>query len=291
MVNPPKKKNLQKPRTVHNPKIPDFDKLQGLSLKPKCDAEFWKGRRNEFSADNIQKEHGSLCAEWDSITDTWSFNGGSGEQSERVFKALARIAARGLRGLRASPPWKVWLDYMRNEKCGFRIAGKTEETFSQPTLNHFVGMGMRPPVVEGTTERVFISKAVAAKTKKDLGITIKPGRTVEQRTFRGIIGTIERLFKTSAEFCLELEARAGELPGKRVRKGERAGEPVPDLDELKRRKSLTQEDAAKAFGVVSRTIRNWISAGKLAKTAKGRIAVDQKFEDLFKKHHLSAYQM
>ena len=178
---------------------------------------------------------------------------------------------------------------MRLEEWDFRVSD-TDTSFSQPVLEHFIRMGMPPPVVEGTAKTLVVSKARAARLKAEFGISRKPGETVKQRTFQGILGTIERLFKTSAEFCLELEARAGELPSKRVRKKESIAGGVPDLDELKRRRSRAKTTAAEVFEVVPRTISNWIGKEKLNTTLNGRIAVDQKFEDLFNDHHLPTHE-
>ena len=154
---------------------------------------------------------------------------------------------------------------------------------------YFIRMGI-PTSVVGTAKTIFVNKAIAEKLKAAQGITIKTGETIKQGNFRGIVGTIERLFKTSAEFCLELEARAGELPSKRVRKEESTDEGVPDLDELKRRKSLNQRQTARYFNVGPRTIFNWTREGKLNPTPKRRIAVDQKFEKLYKERHLPTHE-
>ncbi len=145
-------------------------------MRPKADVGFWKELRDDFSSDDIEKEHGSLCADWDSITDTWGFRGGSGGKSERAFKTLARIAARELKGPRTSPPWKVWLDYMRHEEWGFRVTSTNEISFSQPVLEHFIKMGMPPPVVDGTAKTVVFTRKLAAKLKAECGISKKPGK-------------------------------------------------------------------------------------------------------------------
>jgi hypothetical protein len=58
-----------------------------------------------------------------------------------------------------------------------------------------------------------------------------------------------------------------------------------DLDTLLRLKSVSQSQAAEAFGISSRAIRNLLRNNKLIKTARGRIACDQKFADQFNERH------
>lgn len=62
--------------------------------------------------------------------------------------------------------------------------------------------------------------------------------------------------------------------------------PIGDMNELKRRKSLTQAQAAAELGLNSnRQVRYLLHDGKLTKTAKGRVAVDDKFEEQSRLRH------
>src|SRR5580698_4896749 len=56
------------------------------------DAPFWRACRSDFREYNT-KENNALLADWDSMTDSWSFRGPG--EAEAVFKSLATIAAKG----------------------------------------------------------------------------------------------------------------------------------------------------------------------------------------------------
>jgi len=58
-----------------------------------------------------------------------------------------------------------------------------------------------------------------------------------------------------------------------------------DLAALVSLKSVSQSKAAEALGISSRAIRDLVTNNRLAKTAKGRIACDQKFIDQFNARH------
>jgi hypothetical protein len=60
---------------------------------------------------------------------------------------------------------------------------------------------------------------------------------------------------------------------------------IRDLDTLLKLKSVSQSQAAEAFGISSRAIRDLLRNNKLTKTARGRIACDQKFVDQFNARH------
>jgi len=66
---------------------------------------------------------------------------------------------------------------------------------------------------------------------------------------------------------------------------ERTPATVRDLDTLLKLKSVSQSQAAEVFGISSRAIRDLVRNNKLAKTAKGRIACDQKFVEQFNARH------
>ncbi len=60
---------------------------------------------------------------------------------------------------------------------------------------------------------------------------------------------------------------------------------IRDLAALAKLKSVSQSQAAEAFGISSRAIRDLVRNNKLAKTARGRIACDQKFVEQFNARH------
>ena len=61
--------------------------------------------------------------------------------------------------------------------------------------------------------------------------------------------------------------------------------PIRDLATLLTLKSVSQVRAGEAFGISSRAIRDLVRNNKLTKTARGRIACDQKFVDQFNLRH------
>jgi hypothetical protein len=156
-----------------------------------ADSRFWKEREDEFRRHDSE-ENGSLAADWSSITSTWTFRGGSGERSERIFKSLARKAARGLKCPPGADTCTFWLDSLRLGKYNFEPRFSHEEAYNQERWEYLAKSGEAVPVVEGIAEKVA-----------------RADGSVENRTrFEGNVGTIERLFKTSADFCLELGSHA-----------------------------------------------------------------------------------
>jgi hypothetical protein len=150
-------------------------------------ARFWKEREEEFRR-HANDENDSLAADWYSITDSWTFRGGSVGRSERIFKSLARKAARGLKGNLGTDAGTSWLDALRHGEYGFELRFHHGGAYNQQRLNYLKQSGECVPVVEGVLETVVLSDGSA-----------------ETRTrFEGITGTIERVFETSADFCLEL---------------------------------------------------------------------------------------
>ncbi len=67
--------------------------------------------------------------------------------------------------------------------------------------------------------------------------------------------------------------------------GEKTSAPVRDLAALLKLKSVRQLLAANALNISSRAIRNLVKNNELNKTARGRIACDQKFIDQFNLRH------
>jgi len=146
-----------------------------------------KEREEEFRR-HANNENSSLAADWCSITDTWTFRGGSGERSERVFKSLARKAARGINGIPSADAWKAWLDSLRQEEFGFEVRFRHSSAYNQKRRDYVAQSVEAIQVVEGIVETVALLDG-----------------SLETRTrVEGITGTIERVFETSADFCLEL---------------------------------------------------------------------------------------
>lgn len=154
-------------------------------------ARFWKDREEEFLR-HANDENSSLAADWYSITDKWTFRGGSVERSERIFKSLARKAARGLKGTPGADACRAWLDSLRHGEYNFELRFRHGGAYNQKRRDYLAQSGEAVPVVEGVVETVTL-----------------PDGSVETRTrVEGITGTIERIFEISADFCLELGSHA-----------------------------------------------------------------------------------
>jgi len=152
---------------------------------------FWKEREEEFRRHSIG-EHSSLAADWYSVADTWQFRGGTGHGSERIFRSVARKAARQLSGSPGADHCKVWLDALRHAEYNFEVRFKHAGAYNQQRRDYLVQSGETRPVVEGIDQTVSL-----------------PDNSVETRSLiEGITGTIERIFDTSADYCLELGSHA-----------------------------------------------------------------------------------
>lgn len=154
-------------------------------------SRFWKEREEEFRR-HANGEHSSLAADWYAITDTWRFRGGAGHRSERILRSLTRKVAREIKGSTGTDPCKARLDALRHAEYNFELRFRYTGAYNQQRLDYLAQSGERSPVVEGIVETVPL-----------------PDGSVETRTrIEGIIGTIEHIFDTSADFCLERGSHA-----------------------------------------------------------------------------------
>ena len=163
-----------------------------------ADSRFWKERENEFRRHDTE-ENSSLAADWSSITHVWTFRGGAGEESALIFKSLARKAARGLKGPAGADAYTLWLDALRLAEYNFEPRFSLDEAYNQERRDYLARSGEAVPAVEGIAETVVL-----------------PDGSLENRTrFEGTVGTIKRVFKTSADFCLQFGSQA---PSRALRK-------------------------------------------------------------------------
>jgi hypothetical protein len=154
-------------------------------------SRFWEEREEEFRR-HANGEHSSLATDWYSITDTWRFRGGAGQRSKRIFRSLTREAVRGLEGTPGADPCKAWLDALRHAEYNFELRFRHEGAYNEKRWDYAAQSGEALPVVKGIVETITL-----------------PDDSVETRTrIDGITGTIERIFETSADFCLELGSHA-----------------------------------------------------------------------------------
>lgn len=99
---------------------------------------------------------------------------------------------------------------------------------------------------------------------------------------------ILNIFESLSDFCYRKARLTRVRPPKKQaapRPPRQKVVPIGDLNELKRKKSLRQTQAAAELDYSDRQVRNFLHDGKLTKTAKGRVAVDNKFEEQFHLRH------
>src|SRR4051794_21157771 len=181
---------------------------------------FWKQREEDFRR-HANDESNSLAADWYSITDSWTFRGGSVGRSERIFKSLARMAARGLKGNLGADACKCWLDALRHGEYGFELRFRHGGAYNQKRLDYLRLSGEAVPLVEGIVETVTL-----------------PDGSAETRTrVEGITGTIDwfpgdsHLFAGAPQFR-SLPWQSGEVVGKPIKTGRSCsiGRQYPFLD-------------------------------------------------------------
>jgi hypothetical protein len=134
-------------------------------------SRFWKEREEEFRR-HANDENNSLAADWYSITDSWTFRGGSVGRSERIFKSLARKAARGLKGNLAADACKSWLDALRHGEYGFELRFRHGGAYNQKRLDYLRQSGEAVPVVEGVVETVTLPDG-SAETRTRVGVSLE----------------------------------------------------------------------------------------------------------------------
>jgi hypothetical protein len=111
-------------------------------------SHFWREREEEFRR-HANGENNSLAADWDSITDSWTFRGVSGERAKRIFKLLARKAARGLQHDLGADACKSWLDALRNLECNFELRFCHGGADNQKRLDYLMQAGEAVPIGGG----------------------------------------------------------------------------------------------------------------------------------------------
>jgi hypothetical protein len=164
------------------------------------DVGFWREREDEF------RKHDSgynsiLAASWSPLGGTWRFQPSGGahpsfSESVRLFKSLAREAAKGLGSSRGTESWIDWLDLLRcakDERSG-------EIAYAQITSQTFV-------IGERERERMIRDgEHIPAGALIEFAIG---ANGLERRLYcETSSAQIERLFRSSANLCLELRSLA-----------------------------------------------------------------------------------
>ena len=240
------------------------------------DSAFWQERKDEFHQHDIE-ENRSLAAEWDSIYDAWRFRSGSGPNqepepdSEKAFKSLAREAAGGLKCPPGTEPWKVWLDALRSEERNFKKISVHSQQIAGYVLDEMKKQGETLPAVEGvvvSTEEVDQNSELLEQFKQR-GIPVEPGTVHTQVLFEGSCGRIDRLFKTSANYCLDLRGRAREAEQAAKQAAKQAEPQAPVASKRKRGPEPRWEEYRKVEEIVNAAAPDgdWATYTKLYEVA------------------------
>jgi len=168
------------------------------------DASFWRACRTDFREYNTQ-ENSSLLADWDSLTDRWSFRGPAGAES--VFKSLATIAANGFQSYDPKEPWRSWLEELRRRRQNYTesptIAGYSQRAMEDPSK-----FGLEPPTMKGKLSTGTVDYEEMETLFGQEIAERKKGSTFAQTLFEGVHGILKELFDESSKLCLKLESRA-----------------------------------------------------------------------------------
>lgn len=174
------------------------------------DAQFWRARRDDFREYNTN-ETASLSADWDSMTGNWTLRGSA--EAQTVFKSLATIAAKGFQSYDQEEPWKSWLNELRRRRRNYTETATTA-AYSQRALEDPSKFGIEAPTVIGELRTGTVDQNEMAELWGS-EVAQRAERTFAQVRFKGIHGIAKRVFETSANVCLEFEAKTATPPGSR----------------------------------------------------------------------------
>ena len=174
-----------------------------------ADAQFWREREDEFRKHGTG-ENGAVVALWFSAGDQWRFRAGSGAESSRlrpesVFKSLAREATKGLACPQSDEQWVEWLNALRRTKYA-KLSSIGSHTVSERELERMQAAGETIPS-GGMIRFVPIPKGTDSGDRATTPSSTGVGGVETQRAWDTTTVTIEDVFNSSADFCLELRSR------------------------------------------------------------------------------------
>jgi len=172
------------------------------------DAQFWRERRTDFRAFDVG-ENTSLCADLDSLTDTWTFRGS--QEALLVFKSLATIAAQGFQTYDREEPWRSWLDELRRGRRNYQET-PTAVTYSKRAMEDPTKFGIEPPVVQGVVRTSIVAQNEVPTELPAVAPPVHKQDPFTQVRFEGVRGHLKRLFEASTNLCLEFESRTRNGP-------------------------------------------------------------------------------
>jgi hypothetical protein len=168
------------------------------------DAAFWQACGADFREYNTA-ENNSLLADWESMTDGWSFRGPA--EAEAVLKSLATIAAKGFQTYDADEPWRSWLDELRRRRWNYKESQCTAG-YSQRAMEDPSRFGFEPPMAKGELRTGTVDDQEMEALFGPNDAERKRGSSFVQTRFEGVHGVVDRLFDASKKLCLKLGARA-----------------------------------------------------------------------------------
>jgi hypothetical protein len=187
---------------------------QSRELMSKAGAEFWKEREDEFSRHDTPEN--TMLLAMCSQMGRWDFRGGPGadyssRESRQLFQSLAREAAKGLAGSCSAEPWVDWLDALgraRDKSTGelmYATVSTGSTGIGERELERMAKSG-EPPPQGGLIEFFLITSDQSTDSSEPLAIPADNLKVGTRRFWDTTVTTIERLFKTSAKYCLELRS-------------------------------------------------------------------------------------
>lgn len=208
-------------------------------------------------------------------------------ERERGWSIQGRVMTAKLLGKYPGDKWVERLAQPAKPECGrWHLCGGSSEGIRAQfvALATQAGKALDPP--QGTAPLDFWLHS--------LFLYLRKSSSHELQGADDTGGIIRHVCEPSATFFAHLEAEAITVKKSEESPAKKQAPPRPprpkvvptgDLDLLKRMKSLRQVQAAAELDYSTRQVRNLLRDGKLTRTAKGRVAVDDKFQKQIRLRH------
>jgi len=237
-----------------------------------ADAKFWREREDEFRKHGTG-DNGTVVALWFSAGDQWRFRAGSGAESSRqrpesVFKSLAREATKGLACPQSNEQWVEWLNALRRTKYA-KLSSTGSHTISERELERMQASGENIPA-GGMIRFVPAPKGTDSGDGATAPSRTGIGGVETQRAWDTTTITIEDVFNSSADFCLELRSRVTSHAGP-IQTGRPARHEIKSLADdtfSVTRDRLITEHAEKKNQILGQVARTGNSGGHLPALTK-----------------------
>jgi len=183
---------------------------------PKRGRRFWEEREDEFRRHNTPR-NSQLSAVWYSLDGTWSFHSAPGnaaatKAARQVFQSLAQLAVKGLAGACRAESWLDWLEALRRAtdrstgECLYsKVSQKGSYRLGESELERIARSGERIPA--GGLVEFVVARQPEGEADRSTDRVPSCADAEMRKVWDTTAETIENLFASSANFCLELRAR------------------------------------------------------------------------------------